>query len=70
MLGKQQRLLVVQALVNKPVFFYETQITLDNRSQKMVSDRLENLKVTRWVIAHQIYVLDYSWIKKTGHLKN
>lgn len=54
--GQRQRLLIARALVLKPrvIFFDEATSALDNRTQAMVSESLEKLKVTRIAIAHRL----------------
>src|SRR5690606_25073276 len=75
--GQRQRLLIARALVHKPkiLFFDEATSALDNRTQKMVSDSIEQLKATRVVIAHRlstimnadrIYVLENGRVVEEG----
>lgn len=55
--GKQrQRLLIARALVLKPkiILFDEATSALDNRTQAIVSESLDKLKVTRIAIAHRL----------------
>lgn len=54
--GQRQRLIIARALVLKPriLFFDEATSALDNRTQAIVSESLERLKVTRVVIAHRL----------------
>lgn len=54
--GQRQRLLIARALVLKPriIFFDEATSALDNRTQAIVSESLEKLKVTRIAIAHRL----------------
>jgi ATP-binding cassette subfamily C protein len=54
--GQRQRLLIAQALVLKPriLLFDEATSALDNRTQAIVSESLDKLKVTRIVIAHRL----------------
>lgn len=54
--GQRQRLLIARAIVNKPniLFFDEATSALDNHTQKIVSDSLDKLNVTRIVIAHRL----------------
>lgn len=67
-LGQKQRILIARALVNKPrvILFDEATSAQDNISQKLITENLEKLKMTRILIAHryetiknadQIYVL-------------
>jgi ABC-type bacteriocin/lantibiotic exporter with double-glycine peptidase domain len=46
--GQRQRLLIARALVLKPriIFFDEAMSALDNRTQAIVSESLDKLKVT------------------------
>lgn len=54
--GQRQRLLIARALANKPriLFFDEATSALDNRTQEIVSRSLDDLHVTRLVIAHRL----------------
>lgn len=54
--GQRQRLLIARALVLKPriLLFDEATSALDNRTQAIVSESLDRLKVTRIVIAHRL----------------
>jgi NHLM bacteriocin system ABC transporter ATP-binding protein len=54
--GQRQRLLIAAAIVNRPriIFFDEATSALDNRTQKVVSESLEQLNATRIVIAHRL----------------
>ena len=54
--GQRQRLLIAKALVLKPqiLFFDEATSALDNKTQTIVSESLDKLKVTRIVIAHRL----------------
>ena len=54
--GQRQRLLIARALVLKPriILFDEATSALDNRTQAMVSESLNRLKVTRIAIAHRL----------------
>ena len=75
--GQRQRLLIARALVLKPkvLIFDEATSALDNRTQAVVSESLERLRVTRIVIAHRlstiqnadrIYVLNSGRIEQQG----
>lgn len=54
--GQKQRILIARALAGKPkiLFFDESTSALDNISQKVVTDSLDRLKVTRIIIAHRL----------------
>jgi NHLM bacteriocin system ABC transporter ATP-binding protein len=54
--GQRQRLLIARALVHKPriLLFDEATSALDNTTQAIVSKSLEQLQVTRVVIAHRL----------------
>jgi ATP-binding cassette subfamily C protein len=75
--GQKQRLIIARAIVRRPniLFFDEATSALDNRTQAVVSQSLENLNVTRIVIAHRlstvikanrIYVLQDGVIEECG----
>ncbi|MBP5167971.1 MAG: NHLP bacteriocin export ABC transporter permease/ATPase subunit [Oscillospiraceae bacterium] len=54
--GQKQRLMIARAIAPKPkiLMFDEATSALDNKTQKQVSDALDNLKCTRIVIAHRL----------------
>lgn len=54
--GQRQRLMIARAVVNKPkiLYFDEATSALDNKTQKIVSDSLDVLNITRVVIAHRL----------------
>ncbi len=54
--GQRQRLMIARALAMQPkiLFFDEATSALDNRTQAVVSDSLDGLRVTRVVIAHRL----------------
>ncbi|MEN9520244.1 MAG: hypothetical protein RLZZ381_2832, partial [Cyanobacteriota bacterium] len=75
--GQRQRLLIAKALILKPqiLFFDEATSALDNKTQTIVSESLDRLKVTRIVIAHRlstirnadrIYVLQAGKVAQQG----
>ncbi|MBN3922934.1 ATP-binding cassette domain-containing protein [Nostoc sp. NMS4] len=76
--GQRQRLLIARALAFKPriLLFDEATSALDNRTQAIVSQSLEQLKVTRIAIAHRlstiqnadrIYVLQAGKVVQQGN---
>ena len=54
--GQKQRIMIARAVAPKPkiLFFDEATSALDNKTQRQVSDALDNLKCTRVVIAHRL----------------
>lgn len=75
--GQRQKLLIARALVNQPkiIFTDEATSSLDNRTQAIVSESLDKLKVTRIVIAHslstirsanRIYVMQANYVVQVG----
>lgn len=75
--GQKQRILIARALVNRPkiLLFDEATSALDNKTQKIVSESLDQLQATRIVIAHRlstvqgadrIYVMDKGVIIEQG----
>ena len=54
--GQRQRLLMARALLRKPALMILDEATsaLDNRSQAIVTESLNRLKVTRILIAHRL----------------
>ncbi len=54
--GQKQRLMIARAIAPKPklLIFDEATSALDNRTQKNVSEALDNLDCTRIVIAHRL----------------
>ena len=78
--GQRQRLIIAKALVLKPniLLFDEATSALDNRTQAIVSENLDKLKVTRIVIAHRlstiqnadrIYVLSEGSVVQQGNFE-
>jgi ATP-binding cassette subfamily C protein len=75
--GQRQRIMIARAIARRPriLLFDEATSSLDNQSQAIVSDALENLNVTRIAIAHRlstvqradrIIVLESGKIVQTG----
>ncbi len=75
--GQRQRLLIARALVNQPkiILMDEATSSLDNRTQKIVTESLHQLNATRIVIAHRlstirnadrIYVIDAGRVVQVG----
>lgn len=54
--GQKQRILIARALVSNPkiLFFDEATSALDNKTQKIVSDSINKLNITRITIAHRL----------------
>jgi len=54
--GQRQRLLIARALINHPriLLFDEATSALDNQTQRVVTESLEMLRITRIVIAHRL----------------
>jgi len=54
--GQKQRIMIARAIAPKPkiLIFDEATSALDNKTQKQVSDALDQLKCTRIVIAHRL----------------
>lgn len=54
--GQKQRVLIARALIGKPkiLFFDEATSSLDNNTQKQISDNLAKMNITRIVIAHRL----------------
>ena len=75
--GQQQRILIARALVGNPkvILMDESTSALDNISQEKITEKLQQLAVTRIVIAHRlstivnadrIYVLDKGKVVQCG----
>ncbi|REJ68239.1 MAG: NHLP bacteriocin export ABC transporter permease/ATPase subunit [Planctomycetota bacterium] len=75
--GQRQRLLIARALSTKPkiLIFDEATSALDNRTQQIVSESIDRLRVTRLVVAHRlstirdanrIYVLEAGKLTQSG----
>lgn len=60
--GQRQRIMIARAIVSRPkiLFFDEATSALDNRTQKIVSDSLEQLQATRVVIAHRLSTIEHA----------
>lgn len=58
--GQRQRIMIARAIVHKPqiLFFDEATSALDNKTQKIVSESLEQLAATRIVIAHRLSTIE------------
>lgn len=78
--GQRQRLLIARSLVLKPriLLFDEATSALDNRTQATVSASLEQLQVTRVVVAHRlstirnadrIYVMEGGRVVQQGNFE-
>ena len=59
--GQKQRLMIARAIAPKPkiLMFDEATSALDNKTQKQVSDALNDLKCTRIVIAHRLSTIKH-----------
>jgi NHLM bacteriocin system ABC transporter ATP-binding protein len=71
--GQRQRLLIARALALRPriLFFDEATSALDNRTQAIVSESLDRLKVTRVVVAHRLSTIrnaDRIYVLQNGTL--
>lgn len=71
--GQRQRLLIARALALRPriLFFDEATSALDNRTQAIVSESLDRLKVTRIVVAHRLSTIrnaDRIYVLQNGRL--
>ena len=58
--GQQQRLLIARAIANRPriLIFDEATSALDNRTQEIVSESLEGLRATRFIVAHRLSTIE------------
>ena len=71
--GQRQRLMIARALALRPriLFFDEATSALDNRTQAIVSESLDRLKVTRIVVAHRLSTIrnaDRIYVLQAGQL--
>jgi ATP-binding cassette subfamily C protein len=71
--GQKQRLMIARALVNKPkiLIFDEATSALDNRTQAIVTESLDKLKITRIVVAHRLSTIknaDRIILMESGHI--
>jgi ABC-type bacteriocin/lantibiotic exporter with double-glycine peptidase domain len=71
--GQRQRLLIAKALARRPkiLLFDEATSALDNRTQQIVSESLDRLKVTRIVVAHRLSTIrnaDRIYVLQQGRL--
>ncbi|MBK7174470.1 MAG: NHLP bacteriocin export ABC transporter permease/ATPase subunit [Bacteroidales bacterium] len=71
--GQRQRLLIARAIITKPriLIFDEATSALDNRTQAIITESLNLLKVTRLVIAHRLSTIreaDYIYVLKDGQM--
>jgi NHLM bacteriocin system ABC transporter ATP-binding protein len=76
--GQRQRIMIARALVMKPsiLIFDEATSALDNRTQRIVTESLNKLKVTRFIVAHRlstirsadkIYVIENGRVVQRGN---
>ena len=71
--GQKQRLMIARAVAPKPriLMFDEATSALDNKTQKQVSDALDQMKCTRIVIAHRLSTIrncDRILVLDKGHI--
>ena len=54
--GQKQRIMIARAIASRPrvLLFDEATSALDNKTQKMISDALDQMRCTRIVIAHRL----------------
>jgi ABC-type bacteriocin/lantibiotic exporter with double-glycine peptidase domain len=72
--GQWQRLMIARALVHKPkiILMDEATSALDSRTQAIVTESLDHLKVTRIVIAHRLSTIrhaDRIYVMESGKVK-
>jgi NHLM bacteriocin system ABC transporter ATP-binding protein len=71
--GQRQRLMIARALALRPriLFFDEATSALDNKTQAIVSESLDRLKVTRIVVAHRLSTIrnaDRIYVLQAGQM--
>ena len=59
--GQKQRLMIARAVAPKPkiLIFDEATSALDNKTQKQISEALDNLNCTRLVVAHRLSTIQH-----------
>lgn len=59
--GQKQRLMIARAIAPKPnvLIFDEATSALDNKTQRQVSEALDNMGCTRIVIAHRLSTIKH-----------
>jgi len=76
--GQRQRLMIARALIRRPkiLFFDEATSALDNRTQAIITKSLDQMRVTRVVVAHRlstianadtIHVLEQGQLVESGN---
>jgi ABC-type bacteriocin/lantibiotic exporter with double-glycine peptidase domain len=71
--GQRQRLMIARALALRPriLLFDEATSALDNKTQAIVSESLDRLKVTRIVVAHRLSTIrnaDRIYVLEAGQM--
>ncbi|MCP4800093.1 MAG: ATP-binding cassette domain-containing protein [bacterium] len=72
--GQRQRLCIARALVRDPkiLIFDEATSALDNRTQRMVTESLHAMAITRIAVAHRLSTIsnaDYIYVLESGQVK-